>query len=136
LFDSDKFFNLKAPLLELLLKRDDLNMDEIKIWESLLKWYFSQQNMKNDPTKWNKDDITKIERVLYRFIPLIRFYDIEPTDFFYKVYCYKDILPPDKDVICNYLSGVIRLQPLRHYIRHFCRNYGKGSKYGKGSNLR
>src|SRR5205809_7056145 len=49
--------------------------------------------MKNDPTKWNKDDITEIEKALYRFIPLIRFYDIEPTDFFSKVYCYKDILP-------------------------------------------
>src|SRR6266542_853831 len=61
LFNSDKFINLKAPLLELLLKRDDL----------------------------------KIERELYKFIPLIRFYDIEPTDFFYKVYCYKEILPQD-----------------------------------------
>src|SRR5438034_9707534 len=48
-----------------------------------------------DPTKWSKDDITKIERALYKFIPLIRFYDIEPTDFFYKVYCYKDILTQD-----------------------------------------
>ena len=62
---------------------------------SLLKWCFTQQNMTNDPTKWNKDDITKIERSLHRFIPLVRFYDIEPTDFFYKVYCYKNILPQD-----------------------------------------
>src|SRR5204862_5460232 len=95
LFDSDRFINLKASLLEFLLKRDDLNMNEIEIWESLLKWCFSQQNMKNDPAKWSKDDITKIERSLHRFIPLIRFYDIEPTDFFYKVYNYKDILPQD-----------------------------------------
>src|SRR3989440_10538992 len=95
LFNSDKFINLKAPLLELLLKRDDLDVDEIEIWESLLKWCFSQQNMKNDPTQWSKEDITKIERSLHRFISLIRFYDIEPTDFFYKVYKYKDILPQD-----------------------------------------
>ena len=82
LFNSDKFINLKAPLLELLLKRDDLNIDEIEIWENLLKWCFYQQNMKNDPTKWSREDITKIERTLYRFIPLIRFYNIEPADFF------------------------------------------------------
>src|SRR3989440_2109371 len=95
LFNSNKFINLKAPLLELLLKRDDLNLNEIDIWDNLLKWCFAQQNMTNDPTKWNKEDVTKIERSLHRFIPLIRFYDIEPTDFFYKVYCYKDILPQD-----------------------------------------
>src|ERR1051325_4731614 len=95
LFNSDKFVNLKAPLLELLLKRDDLYMDEIEIWESLLKWCFVQQNVNNDPAKWSKEDITKVERSLHRFISLIRFYNIEPTDFFYKVYCYKDILPQD-----------------------------------------
>src|SRR5437763_3460166 len=95
LFNSDKFINLKAPLLELLLKRDDLGLDEIEIWENLLKWCFAQQNMTNDPTKWSKEDITKVERSLHRFIPLIRIYGIEPTDFFYKVYCYKDILPQD-----------------------------------------
>ena len=33
LFNSDSFLNLKAPLLELLLKRDDLNMEEIEILE-------------------------------------------------------------------------------------------------------
>ncbi|GBC27180.2 BTB/POZ domain-containing protein [Rhizophagus irregularis DAOM 181602=DAOM 197198] len=87
--------NPTAPLFELLLKRDDLNMDEIEIWDNLLKWCFTQQNVMNDPLKWSKDDIIKIERSLHRFIPLIRFYDIEPTEFFYKVYCYKDILPQD-----------------------------------------
>ncbi|PKK76711.1 hypothetical protein RhiirC2_772192 [Rhizophagus irregularis] len=102
LFSSDKFINLKAPLLELLLKRDDLYMDEIEIWENLLKWCFAQQNIKNDPTKWSKEDIIRVERELYRFIPLIRFYDIEPTDFFYKVYCYKDVLP--QDLIHNLLE--------------------------------
>ncbi|RGB23069.1 hypothetical protein C1646_779912 [Rhizophagus diaphanus] len=95
LFDSDNFINLKASLLEILLKRDDLNMDEIEIWDNLLKWCLAQYNMINDPTKWNKDDISKIERTLHKFIPSIRFYDIEPTEFFYKVYRYKEILPRD-----------------------------------------
>ena len=37
LFNSDKFISLKAPLLELLLKWDDLKLDKIVIWDSLLK---------------------------------------------------------------------------------------------------
>ncbi|RGB33858.1 hypothetical protein C1646_703525, partial [Rhizophagus diaphanus] len=102
LFYSDKFINLKASLLELLIKRDDLNMEEIEIWEGLLKWCFFQQNVINDPTKWSKDDIANIEKPLHRFIHLIRFYDIKPADFFYKVYCYKEVLP--QDLIHNLLE--------------------------------
>ena len=79
LFNSDNFINLKAPLLELLLKRDDLIIDEIETWDNLLKWCFTKQNMMNDPTKCSTDDdITKIERSLHKSIPLIRFYDIRP----------------------------------------------------------
>ncbi|GBB87519.1 hypothetical protein RclHR1_00140023 [Rhizophagus clarus] len=59
LFNSENFSSLKAPLFELLLKRDDLNINEIEIWENLLKWCFAQQNnIQDDPTKWNKEDIT------------------------------------------------------------------------------
>ncbi|GBC10277.1 hypothetical protein RclHR1_00950014 [Rhizophagus clarus] len=102
LFNSDKFINLRVPLLELLLKREDLNMNEIEIWENLLKWCFAQQNMENDPIKWNKEDIIKIEKVLQRFIPLIKFCDINSEDFFYKIYCYKEILP--QELIHNLLE--------------------------------
>ena len=52
LFNSDNLINLKAPLLELLLRRDDLYLNKIEVWENLLKWCFAQQNiMTNDPTK-------------------------------------------------------------------------------------
>ncbi|GBB90409.1 hypothetical protein RclHR1_17360005 [Rhizophagus clarus] len=95
LFNSDKFINLKAPLLELLLKSDDLIIDEIEVWENLLKWCCAQQNLENDPTKWSNDDITKVKTIIHQFIPLIRFYNIEPADFYYKVHCYRNILPQD-----------------------------------------
>src|ERR1044072_3035313 len=82
LFNSDKFVDLGAPLLELLLKRDDLSLDEISIWNSIIKWCFAQNsNISQDVKKWNKDDITIMERTIHRFIPLIRFYDIIPEDF-------------------------------------------------------
>ncbi|GBB91868.1 hypothetical protein RclHR1_01930010 [Rhizophagus clarus] len=118
LFDSDKFINLEASLLELLLKRDDFYIKEIEIWENLLKWCFAQQNI--EIKKWNKDEkIIKIEDILNKFIPSIRFYNIESTDFFCKVYCHKEILPQD---LINELSEFhkypnmkpkINLAPLR-----------------------
>ena len=38
LFNSVKFINLPAPLLEIILKRDDLYFEEIEVWENLIKW--------------------------------------------------------------------------------------------------
>jgi hypothetical protein len=102
LFDSDKFINLKTPLLELLLKRDDLNMSEIEIWERLLRRCIIKQNIKNDPTKWSKEDTTKIKRELNRLIPLIQFYDIITINLIKEICGYKDILP--QDLIYNLLE--------------------------------
>ena len=55
LFNSDKFINLAGPLLEVILKRDDLNLIEIEIWENLIKWGLAQQQKLNqDASKWNQ----------------------------------------------------------------------------------
>ncbi|RIA84114.1 hypothetical protein C1645_430427 [Glomus cerebriforme] len=96
LFNSDKFIKLNAPLLELLLKRDDLRLDEIVVWDSLIKWCFAQHsNISQDVKKWNKEDVTVMERTIHRFIPQIRFYEISPEDFITKVFPYKILLSDD-----------------------------------------
>ncbi|RGB29049.1 hypothetical protein C1646_767090 [Rhizophagus diaphanus] len=93
LFNSDKFTQLPAPLLEIILKRDDLNLEEIKIWENLIKWGLAQEQVLNqDVSKWSKDDINIFKRVLYKFIPLIKFYDISSRDYFNKVKPYEKLL--------------------------------------------
>lgn len=80
--------------MESLLKRDDLLSEEIDIWNNLIKWGLAQHsNISQDVTKWNKEQITMVERTLYRYIPLIRFYGISSEDFFYKVLPYKELLP-------------------------------------------
>ncbi|GBC17668.1 hypothetical protein GLOIN_2v1474815 [Rhizophagus irregularis DAOM 181602=DAOM 197198] len=108
LFKSDQFISLKAPLLELFLKRDDLLMDEIIIWESLIKWCLAQHtNISQDPTQWNKEEIIIMERAIHRFIPLIRFYYISSKDFVTKVYPFREIMP--KDLISNIL--IFRMAP-------------------------
>jgi hypothetical protein len=102
LFNSDKFISLKAPLLELLFKRDDLSLDEIIIWDNLIKWCLAQHpNISQDPTKWNKDEIAIVERTIHGFIPLIRFNHISSEDFIIKVYPFKEIMP--KDLVNNTL---------------------------------
>ncbi|CAB4444577.1 unnamed protein product [Rhizophagus irregularis] len=92
LFNSDKFTQLPAPLLEIILKRDDLNLEEIEIWEILIKWGLAQEQVLNkDVSKWNHDDINIFKKILSRFMPLIRFYEISTEDYFNKVKPYEDI---------------------------------------------
>ncbi|POG80879.1 hypothetical protein GLOIN_2v1471124 [Rhizophagus irregularis DAOM 181602=DAOM 197198] len=93
LFSSNKFTQLSVPLLEIILKRDDLNLKEIEIWESLIKWGLAQEHVFNrDVTRWNQNDINTFKKIVDKFIPLIRFYDISTRDYFNKVKPYEEIL--------------------------------------------
>src|SRR6266498_3065692 len=104
LFKFTKFLTLNPAILEIILRRDDFNIDnEIIIWEKLLKWACDQQPVINqDINKWNKNDFTVMERRLNRFIPLMRFYYISSEDFLLKIYPFKEVLP--KDLIHNILA--------------------------------
>jgi hypothetical protein len=103
LFNSDKFISLKAPLLELLLKRDDSSLNETVIWDNLIKWCFAQHpSIQQDVKKWNKEEVKIMERTLHRFIPLIRFYYMPPKEFRLKVYPFKVLLP--EDLVDNLLT--------------------------------
>ncbi|GBC03094.1 hypothetical protein RclHR1_00050002 [Rhizophagus clarus] len=96
LFKSDKFTNLKEPLLELLLRRDDLSMNEIDIWNNLIRWCFSQHpSIEQDIDKWSEEEIVIMKKTIHKFIPLIRFYHIPSTDFIANVYPFKEIIPKD-----------------------------------------
>jgi hypothetical protein len=93
LFNTDKFIKLPASLLEIILKRNDLNLIEIEIWENLIKWGLSQEREFNqDISNWNQDDINIFKGILQKFIPLIRFYEISSEDFYNKVKPYEAIL--------------------------------------------
>ncbi|RGB35293.1 hypothetical protein C1646_667821 [Rhizophagus diaphanus] len=105
LFNSDKFTQLSAPLLEIVLKRDDLNLREIEIWRYIIKWGLAQdQILSQDVSKWNKDHINVLKRILYKFIPLIKFYEISSEDYTSKVKPYEEILPQElrDEILRNY----------------------------------
>jgi hypothetical protein len=93
IFSSNKFTQLSAHLLEIILKRDDLNLKEIEIWENIIKWGLAQdQIVSQDASKWNKYNINILKKILCKLIPLIRFYEISSEDYFDKVMPYEEIL--------------------------------------------
>jgi hypothetical protein len=106
LFNSNKFTQLPAPLLETILKRDDLNLKEIEVWENIIKWGLAQdQILSQDVSKWNNDHVNILKRILYRFIPLIRFYEIPSEDYISKVRPYEEILSQElrDDILKSYM---------------------------------
>ncbi|GBB84565.1 hypothetical protein RclHR1_11130002 [Rhizophagus clarus] len=149
-FSLKNFTTLDSDIFYLLLCRDDLQVDEVLVWNVLIKWGTyqtkllepesddsqseqseteGQQNQQQQPrhqrkncsinspssasssdtsnttlsssptstnistAKWKEENFKALKRVLGRFIPLIRFFEISWRDFFDQVRPYKSIIP-------------------------------------------
>ncbi|RIA86313.1 hypothetical protein C1645_740945 [Glomus cerebriforme] len=96
-FNLENFLSLDESILYELLKRDDLLIEEINIWDYLIKWGIEQTTSlgseNNDKTKWNNENFEALKETLSQFIPLIRFSEISSADFFDKVRPYKAVIP-------------------------------------------
>ncbi len=96
IFSSDDFLSLDKDILFSLLKRDDLKIGEIIIWDSLIKWGIGQipelKNINNNRDKWTNKNYEDLKNTLRNFIPLIRFYNITSDNFYDKVHPYERII--------------------------------------------
>ncbi|CAI2171607.1 16834_t:CDS:2 [Funneliformis geosporum] len=91
---SRDFLSLDKDILYVLLKRDDLQIEEIVLWDNLIEWGIKQTPvLKDDKTKWDDADYEALKKTLDKFIPLIRYSGINSADFFAKVHQYKPIFP-------------------------------------------
>jgi hypothetical protein len=96
-FTSKDFPSLDKDILYELLKRNDLQIEEIVAWDYLIKWGIEQTpglgSKNNNRTKWKDDNYKSLKRTLSHFIPLIRFVEISSADFYDKVRPYKAVIP-------------------------------------------
>ncbi|PKY54717.1 BTB-domain-containing protein, partial [Rhizophagus irregularis] len=96
-FTSKNFSSLNKDILYGLLERNDLQIEEIVVWHSLIKWGIEQTpslGIRNsDRNKWNNRNFEALKKTLNKFIPLIRFVGISPSEYFDKVRPYKAIIP-------------------------------------------
>ncbi|GBC11540.2 BTB/POZ protein [Rhizophagus irregularis DAOM 181602=DAOM 197198] len=54
-----------------LIKRDDLQMKEVEVWEHLLKWGLAQNpTLLLDPDTWSDEDFRTMENALQHCLPL------------------------------------------------------------------
>ncbi|EXX67514.1 uncharacterized protein OCT59_029210 [Rhizophagus irregularis] len=93
IFKSIDFTSLHEKSLVSLIKRDDLQMKEVKVWEHVLKWGLGKNlTLLPDPTTWSNDDFKTMENTLQHCLPLVRFFSLSSDDFFQKVRPYKKLL--------------------------------------------
>ncbi|RHZ76550.1 hypothetical protein Glove_196g89 [Diversispora epigaea] len=95
IFDAEDFTSLQESALVSLLKRDDLQLEEVIIWvwEYIIKWGIAQNStLPVDLTEWNNENFTTLKTILQQCLPLIRYFYIPGTDVLDKLKPYKKIL--------------------------------------------
>ncbi|EXX62524.1 uncharacterized protein OCT59_025431 [Rhizophagus irregularis] len=93
IFKSFDFTSLPEKSLVQLIKRDDLQMKEIEVWEYVLKWGLAQNpTLHPNPNTWSDDNFKTMENTLRHFLSLIRFFSLSSKEFLEKVRPYKSLL--------------------------------------------
>ncbi|GES93569.1 hypothetical protein GLOIN_2v1882540 [Rhizophagus clarus] len=93
IFKTLCFTSISEKFLVSLIKRDDLQMKEIEVWEHVLKWGLAQNSTFNpDPDTWSDDDFETMKNTLQHCLPLVRFFSLSSKEFSHKVRPYKKLL--------------------------------------------
>ncbi|GET51590.1 uncharacterized protein OCT59_025417 [Rhizophagus irregularis] len=93
IFKSLDFTSLPEKSLVQLIKRDDLQMKEIEVWEHVLKWGLAKNpTLFPDPSTWSDDDFKAMENTLQHCLCLIRFFSLSSKEFLQQVHPYKKLL--------------------------------------------
>jgi len=102
------FSSTPEKLLVTLIQDNNLQMNEIQVWEHVLKWGFSKNpELPSDPTNFSKEDFNTLKNSLQQCIPFIKFYNLTSDEFSDKVLPYKKVLPKElyKDLLKYFLNS-------------------------------
>jgi hypothetical protein len=112
-FNSPEFLTLEKSILLELIKRDDLSIDEVVLWNYLIKWGIAQtselkKKSITDINKWNKEDFLALKNTLDSFFIYIRFFDISSRDFHSNIRPFKKVLPKAlfENIVSFYLTEI------------------------------
>ncbi|CAG8599140.1 9117_t:CDS:2 [Ambispora gerdemannii] len=94
IFDAGDFSLLSNVNLEILLKRNDLNIPEIKIWQRLIDWgKANHPELQSDIGTWSERNFEQLKEAVGPLLKHVRFFLLKSSDYYTKVRPYKKILP-------------------------------------------
>ncbi|RHZ83762.1 hypothetical protein Glove_87g193 [Diversispora epigaea] len=92
IFESEDFISLQETALVSILERDDLNVEEIKIWDYIINWGIAQNpTLPADSKEWTKGNFKALKITLQQCLPLIRYFHIPVEVIWKKMKPYKKI---------------------------------------------
>ncbi|RHZ87601.1 hypothetical protein Glove_33g181 [Diversispora epigaea] len=93
IFDSSDFTFLPESALVSLLKRDDLQMKEVEIWDYVIKWGITQNpTLPKNLGDWTEENFLTLKTTLQQCLPHIRYFHIIHIEIYDKIRPYKKIL--------------------------------------------
>ncbi|RIA90439.1 hypothetical protein C1645_737845 [Glomus cerebriforme] len=81
---SDDFIDLSEEMLIDLLKRDDLDMEEVELWKYVIHWgiHKCSNNLSGkNVNEWNEENFKELWEIIKNPVELIRFNNISNKDF-------------------------------------------------------
>ncbi|RHZ70974.1 hypothetical protein Glove_264g7 [Diversispora epigaea] len=101
IFESTDFNTLPEAALVSIIQRDDLQLEESKIWDYVIQWGISQNKTVDDGK-----DFQILKNTLQLCLPHIRYFQISGENIMEKVFPYRQILDEElwADILNNSMS--------------------------------
>ncbi|GES83699.1 carbohydrate-binding module family 13 protein [Rhizophagus clarus] len=112
IFNSSRFTSISEKLLVTIIQNDKLQMNEVQVWEHVIKWGLAQNpELSHDPQSYSKEEFIVLRNTLQQCIPFIRFYNFTSKEFSDNIVPYKRILPKKlyKNLLKDFLSSNYKL---------------------------
>ncbi|GBC27264.2 carbohydrate-binding module family 13 protein [Rhizophagus irregularis DAOM 181602=DAOM 197198] len=94
IFNSPKFSSISEKLLIATIQNKNLRINEIQIWEHVIKWGLAQNpELPPDYTSFSKVDFDTLKNTLQKCIPCIGFQNLTSREFLHNIFPYREILP-------------------------------------------
>ncbi|RHZ65610.1 hypothetical protein Glove_313g45 [Diversispora epigaea] len=95
IFESENFHSLPEDALISILKQDDLQLEEGKIWEYVIKWGRAKNStLPTNLDQWTSDNFLTLKETLKECLPHVRYFSFSKEDVIKKLFPYQQILEP------------------------------------------
>ncbi|RHZ70147.1 hypothetical protein Glove_275g68 [Diversispora epigaea] len=95
IFESEKFISLPEDALISIIKLDDLQLDEDKIWDYIIQWGKSKNpTLPANPDEWTTDDFIALKTTLKNCLPHVRYFNMSSEKVLEKLWPYLQLFEP------------------------------------------